>query len=506
MKLPDGTVGDGNDMIISGQSTTGGINGGDVIIKGGEGLANDGEVKITTPDALTDLVVIDNTGDVTIAGDVDASNFSTGGKTTTNDIQIGAGATTTGYVLTDTDGAGNASWGQVGNAGIANDAVTTDKIADGTVGAADIGTGAVGSDEIAADAVGSSEIATGAVGTDEIADDAVTSTDIQDGTIVSVDIATDGITATNIAPGAVGTSEILNESITASDIGTGAVNSDEIATDAVGSDEISTGAVGSDEIAGDAVGSSEIAADAVGSSEIATDAVGTDEIAAGAVNTAEIADDAVTKEKVNADVAGDGLIQAFDGSLEVNDGDGLDITGDQVRITPGSSEQILRTNTGGTGVEWVDESVLDDNDWTLSGTNDSLTTATTITDIVIGGDADAEISLPDRTTAGNGNDLVVSGQSTAAGTTGGDLNLRAGEGLTVDGDVNIQSGDGATDLVIINSSGDVTALGDLTGANVTTAGKTTTGTIQVTGGATTTGMYCWTMMDQVMEPGVKLRR
>jgi hypothetical protein len=67
-----------------------------------------------------------------------------------------------GHVLRES---GNTiGFGQVGTSGIADGAITSDKIA----------SGAVGSSQIADNAIGSSKIASGAVGTDQIADGAVT--------------------------------------------------------------------------------------------------------------------------------------------------------------------------------------------------------------------------------------------------------------------------------------------------------------------------------------------
>lgn len=50
------------------------------------------------------------------------------------------------------------------------------------------------------------------------------------------------------------------------------------------------------------------------------------------VTTAKIAADAVTKEKIAEDVAGAGIAQNADGSLEVNVGDGLTIDTDKVEV------------------------------------------------------------------------------------------------------------------------------------------------------------------------------
>lgn len=56
------------------------------------------------------------------------------------------------------------------------------------------------------------------------------------------------------------------------------------------------------------------------------------DLTSGSVTNAKIADDAVSKEKIAADVAGNGLGQNVDGSLEVNVGDGLEIVSDTVRV------------------------------------------------------------------------------------------------------------------------------------------------------------------------------
>lgn len=50
------------------------------------------------------------------------------------------------------------------------------------------------------------------------------------------------------------------------------------------------------------------------------------------VTTSKIADDAVDKDKIAADVAGSGLGQNVDGSLEVNAGDGIQISTDSVAV------------------------------------------------------------------------------------------------------------------------------------------------------------------------------
>jgi hypothetical protein len=59
-------------------------------------------------------------------------------------------------------------------------------------------------------------------------------------------------------------------------------------------------------------------------------------LAEGSVGTSEIADDAVTKAKIGADVAGNGLGQNADGSLEVKvDDSTLEIATDSVQVKDG---------------------------------------------------------------------------------------------------------------------------------------------------------------------------
>ena len=73
--------------------------------------------------------------------------------------------------------------------------------------------------------------------------------------------------------------------------------------------------------------------DGTDSKTLATDSVDTAQIIALAVDTAELANDAVDKTKIAADIAGDGLLQAGDGSLEVNDDNStLEISGDILRV------------------------------------------------------------------------------------------------------------------------------------------------------------------------------
>jgi hypothetical protein len=91
------------------------------------------------------------------------------------------------------------SSGEVPTAGIANSAVTTDKIAANAVVTADIADGAVTTEKIAAGAVATVDIADSAVTTAKIADSAITSGKIADGAVATADIADSAVTTAKIA-------------------------------------------------------------------------------------------------------------------------------------------------------------------------------------------------------------------------------------------------------------------------------------------------------------------
>lgn len=74
---------------------------------------------------------------------------------------------------------------------------------------------------------------------------------------------------------------------------------------------------------------------------------GTFSIANSGVDTAQLADDSVTAAKINADVAGDGLVQdGVDGSLDVNvDDSTIEISGDAVQVKDGGITQSKLDST-----------------------------------------------------------------------------------------------------------------------------------------------------------------
>lgn len=91
--------------------------------------------------------------------------------------------------------------------------------------------------------------------------------------------------------------------------------------------------------------SGDITLNSDGTMTITLDAVTTEKIINNAITTAKIANAAVTKDKINADVAGNGIGQNADGSLEINvAGGGLQITTDQLQLANKGDGQILLGN------------------------------------------------------------------------------------------------------------------------------------------------------------------
>lgn len=84
-------------------------------------------------------------------------------------------------------------------------------------------TGSVGTDALADQAVTTAKLAAGAVDATALATDSVTTAKIAAGAVTGAKIATDTITATNIASGAVGSDELAASSVTAGKIASGAI-------------------------------------------------------------------------------------------------------------------------------------------------------------------------------------------------------------------------------------------------------------------------------------------
>lgn len=130
----------------------------------------------------------------------------------------------------------------------------------------------------------------GSVGENELADNSVTSAKIADGTIIDADINDAGIS--KIKDGAIVPAD-LSSAVTDMITGLAEIANNSITSEKIANDTITTADLANDSVTGD-----KIVNDTITGSDIATDAVGSDEIAAGAVNTSELANDAVTYDKM----------------------------------------------------------------------------------------------------------------------------------------------------------------------------------------------------------------
>ena len=325
--------------------------------------------------------------------------------------------------------------------------------------------------EVATDAITNVEMADDAVDTNEIVDDAVTNIKLANNAVSTVKIQDDAVTRDKIAPNVAGTGlvqaadgslqvdvgsvngdgtlssptgtiaftgtpinalfeivgvDVADNSITNAKMTNDAINTDELVEDAVTRDKIAANVAGTGlnqaadgslevdvtsfagdgtlaslagtinitgtpanalfenvniEVADDAITNIKMADDAVNTNEIVDDAITNAKLDDDAVNTAEIVDDAVTRDKIAANVAGTGLNQAADGSLEVDvtgfAGDGtLDSTGGTIDIT-GTPANALFENVN---IEVADDAITnikmaDDAVYTNEIVDDAVTNA-----------------------------------------------------------------------------------------------------------------------------------
>ncbi len=180
--------------------------------------------------------------------------------------------------------------GELVSTQLANNAVTTAKIA----------TGAIMGDVIGAEAIDASKIAETAITEVKLANDAVTTAKIANESVTADIIAANAITSVKIANTAVDADKIADSAITAAKIGADAVTTAKIANDAITTDLIAASAITTTELVADAVTTAKIANDAITNDLMAADAIGATELADNAVQTAALASNAVTADIIAA--------------------------------------------------------------------------------------------------------------------------------------------------------------------------------------------------------------
>lgn len=116
----------------------------------------------------------------------------------------------------------------VSQGGIADGAVTTEKVATGAIGTAAIADAAVTYDKIKDKAVGSAKLADNAVSAKKIASNAVQERQIFDGAVTQGKLAAESVSTAKLAANAVTTEKLAQSAVTAEKIATGAVTGEKV--------------------------------------------------------------------------------------------------------------------------------------------------------------------------------------------------------------------------------------------------------------------------------------
>lgn len=236
------------------------------------------------------------------------------------------------------------------------------------------------------------KVNTGGIATLMLADDAVTSAKIADGAVVTAALAGTSVTADKLADNAVTTAKISDSSVTAAKLA-GSIPADKlvlgngvendggslivsldgttlalgagglsVAAGGIGATQLASNAVTTAKIASGAVETAKIADDAVTAAKIADAAINSDRLDNNAVTTAKIADANVTAAKLNFMAsyetlsAGDGSATTFDasaaadatmlgGAIVFRNGLAMGL----VESSPSGQDQYTLSATGGSG-------------------------------------------------------------------------------------------------------------------------------------------------------------
>lgn len=245
--------------------------------------------------------IVTGTDPITVTESTEVDADTNLNKTTYN-INVKKG-NVTGEGITVENGVGRILGETELKLGIADGAITANKLAQGAVTSDKIGAGAVTSEKLAANAVTSDKIADGAITRNKIAPalmNEIAEIRRQNQNPVDSDkLATDAVTSDKIAANAVTKEKIADGAVATDKIANGAVTGEKIADGAITKDKLAANAVTSDKIADNAITESKIAADAVTTSKIKNGAITTDKLEDGAVTKEKIANGAITEDKLS---------------------------------------------------------------------------------------------------------------------------------------------------------------------------------------------------------------
>ena len=247
----------------------------------------------------------------------------------------------------------------------------------------DVNTNGIGTNELDDLAVTNAKINDDAITTDKILDNDVTSDDLANASVTTVKIDDDAVTRDKIDANIAGTG-LVQAADGSLEIDVAALNGDGTLGSLAGTIAITgtpINALFEDvniEVATDAITNVEMADDAVDTNEIRDDAVTNIKLANNAVSTVKIQDDAVTRDKIAPNVAGTGLVQAADGSLQVDVGS---VNGDGTLSSPTGTIAFTGTPINAlfenVGVDVADNSITN-----AKMTNDAIDTDELVDDAV----------------------------------------------------------------------------------------------------------------------------
>ena len=216
----------------------------------------------------------------------------------------------------------------VRNINLADSAVQTENILDGTILAEDLDSNSVITAKILDLNVTTSKIADLSVVNAKLADTSVTKEKIN-ADVAGLGLAkdTDGTLRAIVDDS---TLEVNVDTLRIKDL---AISSDKLAADAVRNFNLADSSVLTENILDGTILNADLADSSITSIKIVDSTITTDDIVDNAITTTKINANAVDKDKLAADVAGNGLGQNVDGSLETNvDNIGIEVSVDALRL------------------------------------------------------------------------------------------------------------------------------------------------------------------------------
>jgi hypothetical protein len=163
-------------------------------------------------------------------------------------------------------------------------------------------TGTIGATQIADNAISTAKLAAGSVTASQISASTITASQMAASSITATQLAAGSVTTSKVAAGAITSSLIAANTITAGNIAAGTITSSLIAANTITAGQIAAGTITATQLAAGSVTASQIAAGAVITSKIAAGAITASEISAAAITVDKLAAGAVTIDKLASDL------------------------------------------------------------------------------------------------------------------------------------------------------------------------------------------------------------